>query len=72
MRGRVNHVAVKTAREAPDVMLGMFLVKSELASILFDSKASHSFITEQATWEKEDELIEDEILFKGVGFVTPG
>ncbi|RLM79741.1 gag-pol [Panicum miliaceum] len=47
MRGKVNHVAAETAEEAPDVVLGTFLVNSEPASVLFDSRASHSFITEQ-------------------------
>ena len=47
VRGKVNHVATETAEEAPDVVLGTFLVNSEPASVLFDSGASHSFITEQ-------------------------
>ena len=47
MRGRVNHVAVDTAQEAQDVVLGMFFVNSAPASILFDTGASHSFITAQ-------------------------
>jgi hypothetical protein len=34
------------AEEAPDVVLGMFLVNSMPAKILFDSGESHSFITE--------------------------
>jgi hypothetical protein len=32
------------AQQAPDVVLGMFLVSSHPATILFDSGASHSFI----------------------------
>ena len=44
-RGKVNHVEAETAREAPDVVLGMFLVNSAPASVLFDSGASHSFVT---------------------------
>ncbi|XP_072151463.1 uncharacterized protein [Setaria viridis] len=47
MRGRVNHVTAETAQEAPDVVFGMFLVNSEPASVLFDSGATHSFITDQ-------------------------
>jgi hypothetical protein len=46
-RGRVNHVSIETAQENPQVMLGMFLVNSIPASILFDSGASHSFISSQ-------------------------
>ena len=47
MRGKLNHVDVDTAQEAPDVVLGMFLVNSAPTSVLFDSGASHSFITAQ-------------------------
>jgi hypothetical protein len=42
--GRVNHVTVDEAQEAPDVVLGTFLIKSTTAIVLFDSGASHSFI----------------------------
>ena len=35
------------AQEAPDVVLGMFSVNSVLARVLFDSGASHSFVTEE-------------------------
>jgi hypothetical protein len=44
-RGKVNHVAVKEAQEAPDVVIGMFLVNDTSAVVLFDSRASHSFIS---------------------------
>jgi hypothetical protein len=47
MRGRVNHVTAESSQEAPDVVFGTFLINSKLASILFDSGASHSFITDQ-------------------------
>jgi hypothetical protein len=46
-RGKVNHVSVETAQENPQVVLGMFLVNSIPASVLFDSGASHSFISAQ-------------------------
>jgi hypothetical protein len=46
-RGRVNHVSAETAQENPQVVLGMFFVNSIPASILFDSGASHSFISVQ-------------------------
>jgi hypothetical protein len=42
--GRVNHVAVEEAQEAPDVVIGMFLINDTSAVVLFDSRASHSFI----------------------------
>jgi hypothetical protein len=44
-RGRVNHVAVEEAQEAPDVVIGVFLVNNTSAVVLFDSRASHSFIS---------------------------
>jgi hypothetical protein len=43
-RGKVNHVAVEEAQEAPDVVIGMFSVNGISAVVLFDSGASHSFI----------------------------
>jgi hypothetical protein len=47
MHGRVNHVTAEEAQEANDVVLGTFLINSVLATFLFDSWASHSFITEK-------------------------
>jgi predicted aspartyl protease len=47
MHGRMNHVTTEEAQEAKDVVLGTFLINSVPATILFDSGASHSFITEQ-------------------------
>jgi hypothetical protein len=47
VRGKINHVTVEQAHEAPEVVLGTFRVNSEPASVLFDSGASHSFITNQ-------------------------
>jgi hypothetical protein len=40
-------VTIEQAQEAPEVVLGTFHVNSEPASILFDSGASHSFVTNQ-------------------------
>jgi hypothetical protein len=45
-RGCLNHVNAAEAKEAPDVVLGTFLVNSMPAKILFDSGASHSFVME--------------------------
>jgi hypothetical protein len=42
--GRVNHVAVEEAQEAPDVVIDMFLVNDISIVVVFDSGASHSFI----------------------------
>jgi hypothetical protein len=44
-RGRVNHVAMDEAQEAPDVVIGRFFVDYTSAVVLFDSGASHSFIS---------------------------
>jgi hypothetical protein len=43
-RARVNHVAVEDAQAAPDVIIGMILVNNNGAIVLFDSRASHSFV----------------------------
>jgi hypothetical protein len=42
---RVNHAAVEEAHEAPDVVIGMFLINDTSAVVLFNSGASHSFIS---------------------------
>jgi hypothetical protein len=36
---------VEDAREALDVVIGMFLINDAFAVVLFDSRASHSFIS---------------------------
>jgi hypothetical protein len=38
-------VVVEEVQEAPDVVIGMFLVNDTSAVVLFDSGASHSFIS---------------------------
>jgi hypothetical protein len=45
VHGRVNHVSVEEAQEAPDVGIGMFLINDTSVIVLFDSGASHSFIS---------------------------
>jgi hypothetical protein len=45
-RGHVNHLNTEEAEQDPDIMLGMFLVNSVPARVLFDSGASHSSVTE--------------------------
>ena len=42
---RVSHINTQEAQGAQGVVLGEFLVSSTLATILFDSGASHSFIS---------------------------
>jgi hypothetical protein len=46
-RGKAMHVDAEVTQENPRVVLGMFLVNSTPASVLFDSGASRSFITSQ-------------------------
>jgi hypothetical protein len=38
-------VAVEEAQDAPDVVIGMFLINDTSAVVLFNSGASHSFIS---------------------------
>jgi hypothetical protein len=45
VHGKVNHITVEEAQEAPDVVIGMFFVHDISAVVLFDSGASHSFIS---------------------------
>src|SRR6185503_11825801 len=44
-QGRVNHVTAESAAEAPNVVIGTFMVNSHPATVLFDTGATHSFIT---------------------------
>jgi hypothetical protein len=45
MYGRVNHMTSDEAQQAQDVVLCMFLTSSHPITILFNSRASHSFIS---------------------------
>jgi hypothetical protein len=45
VRGKVNHVAVEEAQEPPNVVIGTFFVNESSVVVLFDSGASHSFIS---------------------------
>jgi hypothetical protein len=42
---KVNHVIVEEAQEAPDVVIDTFSVNDISVVVLFDSGASHSFIS---------------------------
>jgi hypothetical protein len=44
----VNHLEADTVQETPGVALGTFLVESHFANVLFDTRATHSFMT--ASW----------------------
>jgi len=41
----VNHINVEEVEEQPDAIVGKFLIKSFTALVLFDTGASHSFIS---------------------------
>jgi hypothetical protein len=43
--GKVNHVTAEEAQQAQDVVLHMFFASSHPATVLFDSRASYSFIS---------------------------
>jgi hypothetical protein len=43
--GKVNHVTTEEAQQAQDIVLCMFLASSHPITFLFDSGASHSFIS---------------------------
>jgi hypothetical protein len=45
VHGKVNHVVVEEAQEAPGVVIGMFFVSDSSTDVLFDSGASHPFIS---------------------------
>ena len=41
IRGRLTHLTVDDAQDAPDVVYDMFLVHGAIASVLFDSGATY-------------------------------
>jgi hypothetical protein len=43
--GKVNHMTTEETQQAQDVVLGMFFASLHPATVLFDSGASHSFIS---------------------------
>ena len=45
-RGHVNYVSAEETHEDPNVVLGTLLVNFHPATVLFDTGASHSFISE--------------------------
>jgi hypothetical protein len=55
--GKVNHVSSDTTHEALEVMLGTFNINSISATILFDSRASHSFISQAFVREHSVPLV---------------
>ena len=45
-RGHVNHVKIEEAQEDTNIVMGTLPVNSVAASVLFDSGASHSFVSQ--------------------------
>jgi hypothetical protein len=54
VRRKVNHVALEESQEALDMVIGTFFVNDTSAIVLFDSRASHSFIS--ATYVEKHNL----------------
>jgi hypothetical protein len=46
--GRLNHLEAEAVQETPCMIVGMFPVDSHIVEVLFDTRATHSFIT--ASW----------------------
>jgi hypothetical protein len=45
VHGKVNHVTLEEAQETLDMVIGTFFINDTSAVVLFDSGASHSFIS---------------------------
>jgi hypothetical protein len=41
----VNHLEAEAIQDAPDVAVGMFPVESHPVKVLFDTGATHSFVS---------------------------
>jgi hypothetical protein len=52
--GRLNHLEAEAIQETPGMIVGMFPVDSHIAEVLFDTGATHSFIT--ASWVEAHNL----------------
>jgi hypothetical protein len=52
--GRLKHLEAEAVQETPDIIVGMFPVDSHIAEVLFDTGATHSFIT--ASWVEAHNL----------------
>jgi hypothetical protein len=73
VRGKVNHVIVEEAQEAPDEVISTFSVNDISAVVLFDSGASHSFIS-AAYVEKHNlpiALLKCQVIVSSPGGDTP-
>ena len=52
--GKLNHLEAEAVQETPGMIVGMFPVDSHIAEVLFDTGATHSFIT--ASWVEAHNL----------------
>jgi hypothetical protein len=52
--GRLNHLEAEAVQETPDMTVGMFPGDSHITEVLFDTGATHSFIT--ASWVEAHNL----------------
>jgi hypothetical protein len=52
--GKVNHLEADTVQETPGVALGTFLVEYHSTNVLFDTRATHSFMT--ASWVESHKI----------------
>src|SRR4051812_30203256 len=66
---RVNNVTLADAQQSSEIVLGRLLVNSVLATVLFDSGASHSFISQ--SFASRVDLPRDQLPSK-LSVVTPG
>jgi len=55
---RVHHTSIEEILEGEPVTVGMFPIKHHLAVVLFDSRSSHSFMS-QAFAQKHDQAVID-------------
>jgi hypothetical protein len=53
--GKVNHLEADTVQETPGVALGTFSVEYHYANVLFDTGATHSFVT--ASWVESHNIL---------------
>jgi hypothetical protein len=67
--GRIYYTQVATTPEGEPVMMGMFLVANHPAVILFDSGASHTFISKKFVENIAFRALNQG---KGLSFIRPG
>jgi hypothetical protein len=58
--GKVNHLEAEAIHDAPVVAVGMFPVESHPAKVLFDTGATHSFVT--TSWVEAHNILVEPII----------